>query len=98
MYLMRMDRAPMTKTLTPYIVKLRSRPVFPYIGLVWARSGRAASLAFLEHLTTRGYSNTRKSPEAYNTEPLVAKEALHLATNRSYSITLNQPNGEKEKT
>ena len=95
MYLMQLERILMiAKTLTPYKVIMKARPVFPYIGIVWARSKTQACREFANHLGKAGYSKTRTSPSCYETLEISNKKALKL----KWAIVLNKPNGSKEKT
>ena len=82
-----------TKTLTPYKVIMKARPVFPYIGIVWARSKTQACRDFANHLGKAGYSKTRTSPNSYTTLEMNPEKAMTL----KWSIVLNKPNGSKEK-
>ena len=83
-----------TKDLTPFKVVMKSKPQFPYLGIVWARSKTQACNEFVTFLTQKGYSRIRTSPSAYDTEEMKPQKALAL----KWSIMLNKPEAEEIPT
>lgn len=60
-----------------FIMKLKSRPVFPYIGMAKAGSKTAAIRMFIKYLTEKGYFSTKSSTSAYTVEEVTKKHAVN---------------------
>ena len=66
----------MKKTKGYYIVKMNSRPRFPYIAVVQAKSQTAAKQLFIDWLTDNEYEFAKKTPGAYTALEVDKKRAM----------------------